>query len=186
MSKEIDFYRSDSKFWRDRYDAQVILCDAYKDALKLSKKERDILHSKIAHVQWCLIPNGVLSRIISCLPDPNAVGNKSELRIDNKFVITGDFNKIEDEKMRWWFDVKFSRLIKVSDEKIELEVLLKNRLGCFNLRIPATIENLNNGQLRTWVWNIYESGVMAVTDYIYSVIYKADEAWCDVKRDLGL
>jgi len=131
----------------------------------------------------CLLPNGVVAKIISYLPDPNVVGNASELRVDKEFVLTGDYTRIEDEDGRWWFEVKFLRLVKESDERINLEISLRNGLGYYKLIIPATIENLN-GEVRTWVWNFYNSGIVTITDVIYHVIYQAKEAWCNVQREL--
>lgn len=131
----------------------------------------------------CVLPNGVVAKIISYFPDPNAVGNASELRVNKEFVLTGDYTKIVDEDGRWWFEVKFLRLVKESDERINLEVSLRNSLGYYKLIIPATIENLN-GDIRTWVWNFYNSGIVTITDAIYHVIYQAKEAWCNVQREL--
>lgn len=130
----------------------------------------------------CVLPNGVVAKIISYLPDPNAVGNAPELRVNKEFVLTGDYTKIADEDGRWWFEVKFLRLVKESDERINLEVSLRNGLGYSKLTIPATIENLN-GDIRTWVWNFYNSGIVTITDAIYHVIYQAKEAWCNVQRE---
>ena len=131
----------------------------------------------------CILPNGVVAKIISYLPDPNAVGNKPELMVNREFVLTGDYTTIADESGRWWFEVKFLRLFKRSDERIDLEVSLRNGLGHCVLIIPATIEHLN-GEVRTWVWNFNNSGVVAVTDAIYSFIYQSKEAWCNVQREL--
>lgn len=131
----------------------------------------------------CVLPNGVVAKIISYLPDPNAVGNAPELRVDKEFVLTGDYTKITDEDGRWWFEVKFLRLVKKSDERIDLEISLRNNLGYCKLTIPVTIENLN-GEVKTWVWNFNNSGIVTITDAIYHVIYQAKEAWCNVQREL--
>ena len=131
----------------------------------------------------CVLPNGVVAKMISYLPDPNAVGNAPELRVNKEFVLTGDYTKIVDEDGRWWFEVKFLRLVKESDERINLEVSLRNSLGYYKLIIPATIEYLNR-EVRTWVWNFYNSGIVTITDAIYHVIYQAKEAWCNVQREL--
>lgn len=133
----------------------------------------------------CVLPNGVVAKIISYLPDPNAVGNAPELQVNKEFVLTGDYTKITDEDGRWWFEVKFLRLVKENDERINLEVSLRNGLGYYKLIILATIENLN-GEVKTWVWNFYNSGIVTITDAIYRVIYQAKEAWCNVKRELFL
>lgn len=130
-----------------------------------------------------VLPNGVVAKIVSYLPDPNAVGNAPELSVNKEFVLTGDYTKIVDEDGRWWFEVKFLRLVKESNEKINLEISLRNSLGYYKLIIPATIENLN-GEVRTWVWNFYNSGIVTITDAIYHVIYQAKEAWCNVQREL--
>ena len=143
------------------------------------------LQKRFATSIRCMLPIGVVAKIISYLPDPNSIGNKPELRVDKQFVLTGDYTKIVDEAGRWWFEVKFVRLKKVSDEKINLEVSLRNNLGYCVINIPATKESFSGVvDLSTWVWNIYESGIVALTDDTYSFIYKAGEAWYNVQRDL--
>lgn len=146
------------------------------------ERQYHYLEEKFKKSISCVLPNGVVAKIISYLPDPNAVGNVPELRVNREFVLTGDYTKIVDEDGRWWFEVKFLRLVKESDERIDLEVSLRNGLGYYKLTIPATIENLN-GEVRTWVWNFYNSGIVTITDVIYHVIYQAKEAWCNVQRE---
>ena len=157
---------------------------------RMLQDEKDRLEKLCYHLEEkfkksvsCVLPNGVVAKIISYLPDPNAVGNAPELRVNKEFVLTGDYTKIMDEDGRWWFEVKFLRLIKESDERINLEVSLRNSLGYYKLIIPATIENLN-GEVKTWVWNFNNSGIVTITDAIYHVIYQAKEAWCNVQREL--
>lgn len=166
-------------------EARAAACREWEDKYKELLSNYQKLYDKVASSVRCILPNGVVAKIISYLPDPNAVGNKSELRIDREFVLSGDYTKIYGDDGRWWFEVKFLRLVKVSDEKILLEVSLRNNKRYFKLEIPATVEFFN-GQVRTWVWNIYESGMVVITDNIYSFINKADDVWCKVQRDLGL
>lgn len=143
------------------------------------------LQKRFATSIRCMLPIGVVAKIISYLPDPNSIGNKPELRVDKEFVLTGDYTKVVDEAGRWWFEVKFMRLKKVSDEKINLEVSLRNNAGYCKLDIPATKESFSGvAEVNTWVWNIYESGIVALTDDTYSFIYKAGEAWHNVSREL--
>lgn len=157
---------------------------------RMLQDEKDRLEKLCHHLEEkfkksvsCVLPNSVVAKIISYLPDPNAVGNAPELRVNKEFVLTGDYTKIVDEDGRWWFEVKFLRLVKESDERINLEISLRNDLGYYKLIIPATIEYLN-GEVRTWVWNFYNSGIVTITDAIYHVIYQSKEAWCNVKREL--
>lgn len=148
-------------------------CNRYKERLAASIKY--------------ILPNGVVSKIIAVLPNPNDVGNKPELRVDKEFVITGDTTRITDPEMRWFFDVKFERLVKISDVKIVIEVSLRNNHGYSKLEIPAVITHLGGqGEITSWVWNFWEAGLVMIPDDIYGVIYRITEAWNNVRNELAL
>ena len=40
--------------------------------------------------------------------------------------------------------------------------------------------------IRTWVWNLFESGISVVPDHLYAVITASGKAWKKVIVELGL
>ena len=173
------------------YDACVDRLTKEKEGLtsELVKvcNERNKYKERLAASIKYILPNGVVSKIIAVLPNPNDIGNKPELRVDKEFVITGDATRIADPEMRWFFDVKFERLVKISDVKIVIEVSLRNNHGYSKLEIPAVIDHLGGqGEITSWVWNFWEAGLVMIPDDIYGVIFRATDAWNNVKHELGL
>lgn len=173
------------------YDSCVDKLTKEKDGLisdlSYVTNQRDKYKERLAASMKYILPNGVVSKIIAVLPNPNDVGNKPELRVDKEFVITGDATRITDPEQRWFFDVKFERLVKISEVKIVIEVSLRNNHGYSKLEIPAVITHLGcQGEITSWVWNFWEAGLVMIPDDIYGVIYRAFEAWNNVKYELGL
>lgn len=150
--------------------------------------ERNKYKERLAASINYVLPNGVISKIIAVLPNPNDVGNKPELRVDKEYIIQGDFNKIEDETKRWFFEVKFEKLEKISDVKIVLHITLRNNMGYSHLEIPAIVDNIHGKDtiIQSWVWNFYEAGLVMIPDHLYYVLQTADTAWNKVRNEVEL
>lgn len=137
-----------------------------------------------------VVPNSVIAKIIAVLPDPNGIGDNSELKIDKANIIKGEAVKINDKGVfdGWFFEVRFEKLVRISEVKVILQVTLRNNQGMVRLEIPATVGNFsNNGvEIRTWIWNIYESGMSCLPDNVFNVYYHAAKSWSNIKYELGL
>ena len=171
------------------------------DEIKQSTTERDWFISELAKVSDernrykerlassinYVLPNGVVSKVISLLPNPNEL--RKYLHGDGKeYIITGNPADVRDPNDRWYFSVKFEKLVKVSDVKILMVVTLKNNLGYAKLEIPATVANLklDKSEYNSWVWNFYEAGIAMVPDDLYGVMQRSKDAWNNVLYELGL
>lgn len=174
----------------------------YELCVEKLTKEKDGLTSEIAKVSNernkykerlaasvnYVLPNGVVSKIIAVLPNPNEIGLKPELKLGKDYVIQGEPVKIEGEMQRWFFEVKFEKLEKISDVKILLHISLRNNMGYSHMTIPAVVDNIigHKTEVKSWVWNFYEAGVVMVPDDIYYVFQTADTAWDNVRHEIGL
>ena len=163
--------------------------EAYDKRVNELTQEKDRYKERLAASVKYVLPNSVIAKILAALPDPNEVGNNTELRIGKDYIIKGDAVTINSHQYGgWFFEVKFERLIKISDKKINLRVILRNNQGTSQLDIAATIGHLysGNNEITTWLWNIYESGVVAMPDHLYNVIYCVSGAWNKVMHELGM
>ena len=189
LSEEIESYDQRVKELTQDRDTLVHQCGDLNGQLNAVTQEKDRYKKRLAASVKYVLPNSVIAKILAVLPDPNEVGNKPELRIGKDYIIKGDAVTINSQQYGgWFFEVKFDRLIKISDKKINLRVILRNNQGTSQLDIAATIGHLHSGnnELTTWLWNIYESGVVAMPDQLYNVIYCASEAWNKVMHELDM
>lgn len=152
--------------------------------------ERDRYKERMAASLKYVLPNGVVAKIISVLPNPNEVANKMEKSLAGQdYIITGSSVPLSDgEKQNWFFEVKFEKLEKISDVKIMLHVTLMNNRGSARLEIPAVVDHLSGAtsSVDTWVWNLWEAGLAVLPDDLYGVFYKAADAWNNVLHELAL
>lgn len=190
LKDELDSYsRRIDELVRDR-DALVDQCAELNRDIRIAEGEKNVYKQRMAASLKYILPNGVVAKIIGVLPDPNEVAYKMDkLLPNNDYIITGGPVNLEDgEKRNWFFEVKFEKLVKISDVKIMLYVTLRNNSGSASLEIPAVRDHLrgNDVEIDTWVWNLWEAGLAVLPDNLYAVMYKACEAWNNIKHELEL
>lgn len=190
LSEELAAYDSRvGELTQDR-DTLVAQCGALNGQIDSLTAERDRYKERMAASLKYVLPNGVVAKIISVLPNPNEVANKAEkILAGQDYIITGSSVPLSDgEKQNWFFEVKFEKLEKISDVKIMLHITLKNNLGMAHLEIPAVADRLigSTASVDTWVWNLWEAGVAVLPDDLYGVFYRANSAWTNVMHELRL
>lgn len=171
-------------------DTLVSQCGELNGQINRLTAERDKYKERIAASLKYVLPNGVVAKIISVLPNPNEVANKMEKSLAGQdYIITGSSVPLSDgEKQNWFFEVKFERLEKISDVKIMLHITLRNNMGASHLEIPAVVDHLSGATtaVDTWVWNLWEAGLAVLPDDLYGVLYRANNVWAKIKNDLAL
>jgi hypothetical protein len=52
--------------------------------------------------------------------------------------------------------------------------------------IPAEKSNYHNSvtQIETYTWSIYQSGLVGVTDDLFSIIFSSTQAWAECLNEL--
>lgn len=190
LSKELAAYDNRVKELTQDRDILVAQCGELNGQIRSLTDERDKYKERMAASLKYVLPNGVVAKIISVLPNPNEVGNKMEKSLPGQdYIIKGSSVPLSDgEKQNWFFEVKFEKLEKISDVKIMLHVTLRNNNGTARLEIPAVLDHLSSATtaVDTWVWNLWEAGLAVLHDDLYGVLYKANSAWNNVMHELGL
>ena len=171
-------------------DALVSQCGELNGQIKRLTVERNRYKNRIAASLKYVLPNGVVAKIISVLPNPNEVADKMEKSLAGRdYIIKGSSVPLSHGGIQnWFFEVKFEKLEKISDVKIMLHVTLRNNMGTAHLGIPAVIDHLGSATttVDTWVWNLWEAGLAVLPDDLYGVLYRANSAWTNVMHELGL
>ena len=190
LSKELTAYENRvNELTKDR-DMLVSQCGELNGQVRSLTVERNRYKNRMAASLKCVLPNGVVAKIISVLPNPNEVADKMEKSLAGKdYIITGSSVPLSDgEKQNWFFEVKFEKLEKISDVKIMLHVTLRNDMGTEHLEIPAVIDHLSSATsaVDTWIWNLWEAGLAVLPDDLYGVFYRANKAWNKVMHELRL
>lgn len=128
-----------------------------------------------------LLPHKVISAIISMLPDPNMVANGRFIpkMVKPKIVYCTACNFeigfIEDDKS-----------IGDNSTRIGVTLEIKNEYGRMVVFIPAERSNYHNSvtQIETYTWSIYKSGLVGVTDDLFSIIFSSTQAWAECLNEL--
>lgn len=190
LSKELAAYDNKVDELVRKRDVLVRLYGGLKDQINYLTAERDRYKERMPASLKYILPNGVVAKIISVLPNPNEVANKMEKSLAGQdYIITGTSVPLSDgEKQNWFFEVKFEKLEKISDVKIMLHVTLRNNGGTAHLEIPAVVDHLSSATVSvdTWVWNLWEAGIAVLPDDLYGVLYRFNNAWTNVRHELGL
>ena len=190
LSEELAAYDNRvNELTQDR-DIVVSQCRELNGQIRSLTAERDKYKERMAASLKYVLPNGVVAKIISVLPNPNEVADKMGKYLDGQnYIITGSSVPLSDgEKQNWFFEVKFEKLEKISDVKIMLHVTLRNDMGTARLEIPAVVDHLRSATLSvdTWAWNLWEAGLAVLPDDLYGVLYRANNDWTNVRHELGL
>lgn len=128
-----------------------------------------------------LLPHKVISAIISMLPDPNMVANGRFIpkmvkpKIVNYTACNFEIGFIEDDKS-----------IGDNSTRIGVTLEIKNEYGRMVVFIPAERSNYHNSvtQIETYTWSIYKSGLVGVTDDLFSIIFSSTQAWAECLNEL--
>ena len=128
-----------------------------------------------------LLPHKVISAIISMLPDPNMVANGRFIpkmvkpKIVNCTACNFEIGFIEDDKS-----------IGDNSARIGVTLEIKNEYGRMVVFIPAERSNYHNSvtQIETYTWSIYKSGLVGVTDDLFSIIFSSTQAWAECVNEL--
>lgn len=190
LSEELAVYDNRvNELTHDR-DTLVSQCGELNGQINSLTAERDRYKKRMAASLKYVLPNGVVAKIISVLPNPNEVADKMEKSLAGQdYIITGSSVPLSDgKKQNWFFEVKFEKLEKISNVKIMLHVTLRNNMGTARLEIPAVVDHLSGdtSAVDTWVWNLWEAGLAVLPDDLYGVLYRANNAWTNVMHELGL
>jgi hypothetical protein len=127
-----------------------------------------------------LLPHKVISAIISMLPDPNMVANGRFVpkMVKPKIVNCSACN----------FEIRFIEDNKSIGDSVRIGVTLeiKNEYGRMVVFIPAERSNYHNSvtQIETYTWSIYQSGLVGVTDDLFSIIFSSTQAWAECLNEL--
>ena len=127
-----------------------------------------------------LLPHKVISAIISMLPDPNMVANGRFVpkMVKPKIVNCSACN----------FEIRFIEDDKSIGDSFRIGVMLeiKNEYGRMVVFIPAERSNYHNSvtQIETYTWSIYQSGLVGVTDDLFSIIFSSTQAWAECLNEL--
>lgn len=190
LSEELAAYDNRVNELSQDRDILVAQCGELNGQIRFLTSERDRYKERMAASLKYVLPNGVVAKIISVLPNPNEVADKMEKSLAGQdYIITGTSVPLSDgEKQNWFFEVKFEKLKKISDVKIMLHVTLRNNMGTAHLEIPAVVDHLSGAtsDVNTWVWNLWEAGLAVLPDDLYGVLYRANNAWTIVRHELGL
>ncbi|MBQ7494396.1 MAG: hypothetical protein IJT75_01315 [Bacteroidaceae bacterium] len=178
---------------KDKNNEIAKLSDA-RDGLDMKcrkfSEEIERLRQRITDGGKVVLPNSVVAKIFANLPDPNSIGSNKMLKINKPYILTSENReaKISGDNGLWFFEVTIHRVERISDKKVELVIELRNESGRFVLRIPAIVVRYKNAitECDTWVWNLYESGIDALPDHTFTVMYSAMKAWADVSREFFL
>lgn len=164
---------------RDGFKQQVI--ESNSRCCKLND-ENERLRKRIADNNKTILPNTVVAEVLRRMPDPNELVYNKNLNLrENDFKV--HFKDI------WSFDVRMNKFTKITDEKLELAFEVVSEDGWKQeLRIPCVVANYESPttNIRTWVWNLFESGISVVPDHLYAVIFESSKAWNKVIVELGL
>lgn len=190
LSEELAAYDNRvNELTHDR-DMLVTQCGELNGQINSLTVERNRYRNRMAASLKYVLPNGVVAKIISVLPNPNEVADKMEKSLaGHDYIIKGSSVPLSDgEKQNWFFEVKFEKLEKISDVKIMLHVTLRNNMGTARLEIPAVVDHLSSATsaVDTWVWNLWEAGLAVLPDDLYGVFYRANKTWNKVMQELML
>ena len=63
---------------------------------------------------------------------------------------------------------------------------IKNEFGRMVIFIPVEKSNYHNSvtQIETYTWSIYQSGLVGVTDDLFSIIFSSTQAWAECLNEL--
>ena len=163
---------------RDGYKQQVIELNTSNGEL-ISENEK--LRKRISDGNKTILPNTLMAEVLKRMPDPNKLAYHQKLDVDDCFKVHFGGH--------WSFDVKIDKLTKITDEKLELVFEVVSEDGWKQeLRIPCVVVSYQSPvtNIRTWVWNLFESGISVVPDHLYAVITASGKAWEKVIVELGL
>ena len=129
-----------------------------------------------------LLPHKVISAIITMLPDPNAVGS-GRFRYDAVKNVSLDVKCSACN-----FNIRFVDNKKFIDNRNKQGVSfeIKNEFGRMVIFIPVEKSNYHNSvtQIETYTWSIYQSGLVGVTDDLFSIIFSSTQAWAECLNEL--
>lgn len=163
--------------------AKAVLSKEFAELNQRQKKLEDEVNritKRLNDMHTTLLPHKVISAIISMLPDPNMVAN-------GKFV-----PKMVNPKIVNCYACKFEiRFIEnnksIGDSsKIGVTLEITNEYGRMVVFIPAERSNYHNSviQIETYTWSIYQSGLVGVTDDLFSIIFSSTQAWAECLNEL--
>ena len=161
-------------------------CRERQESVDALTKEIAELKKRISHPMVHVLPVGLVSKVMSNMPNPNSIGNFAQKEMREKsYIIQGQGGKMHEED-KWYFEVRFESIDVITDNRVELTIAVRNNLGQQKIKIPATKATIKSEKLETvtWVWNLQESDLLVLPDDLYAVLYKVSDDWRNVCAEI--